>query len=85
VGTFREPEIVSEVLAYALEGEELGAGEVVTVLAGLFAAEEDNAMLLLRSDSSAALKGSLKRRSRKRRLVRLFANASRRRSEIISA
>jgi hypothetical protein len=46
LGTFRELEVVSEVLDYVLEGEELRAGEVVTVLAGLFAAEKHNAMLL---------------------------------------
>jgi hypothetical protein len=37
---------VSEVLDYVLDGEELRAGEVATVLGRLFAAEENNAMLL---------------------------------------
>jgi alanyl aminopeptidase len=46
LGSFREPSVVREVLDYALEGEALRAGEVSTVLAGLFAAEINNAMLL---------------------------------------
>ena len=46
LGSFREPNVVREVLDYALEGEVLRAGEVSTVLAGLFAAEKNNAMLL---------------------------------------
>ncbi len=46
LGSFREPEVVSEVLDYVLDGEELRAGEIATVLGRLFAAEENNAMLL---------------------------------------
>jgi aminopeptidase N len=46
LGTFRRPEVVSEVLDYVLVGEELRAGEIAAVLAGLFAAEANNAMLL---------------------------------------
>ena len=46
LGTFREPEVVNEVLNYVLTGEELRSGEVATLLADLFSAEEINAMLL---------------------------------------
>lgn len=46
LGSFREPDVVSEVLDYVLEGNELRAGEVASVLAALFAAEENNALLL---------------------------------------
>jgi alanyl aminopeptidase len=46
LGSFREPEVVNEVLNYVLTGEELRAGEVATLLANLFAAQEINAMLL---------------------------------------
>ena len=46
LGTFRQPDVVGEVLDYVLAGEELRAGEVATVLASLFAAEANNAMLL---------------------------------------
>jgi alanyl aminopeptidase len=46
LGTFREPEVVAEVLDFVLVGEELRAGEVATVLANLFAAEANNEMLL---------------------------------------
>ena len=46
LGSFREPEVVSEVLDYVLDSEALRAGEIATVLGRLFAAEENNAMLL---------------------------------------
>jgi alanyl aminopeptidase len=46
LGAFRDPELVNEVLDYVLNGEELGAREVATVLARLFQAEANNAMLL---------------------------------------
>jgi hypothetical protein len=46
LGSFREPEVMSEVLDYVLDGEELRAGEIATVLGRLFAAEENNALLL---------------------------------------
>ena len=46
VGSFRQTEVVNAVLDYVLTGGELRAGEIANVLARLFAAEENNAMLL---------------------------------------
>jgi hypothetical protein len=46
LGAFRDPEVVTEVLDFALNAEVLRPGEISMVLAGLFAAEELNAMLL---------------------------------------
>ncbi len=46
VGSFRQIEVVNAVLDYVLNGEELRAGEISNILARMFAAEENNAMLL---------------------------------------
>jgi alanyl aminopeptidase len=46
LAAFEEPEVVEELLDYVLHGEVLRAGEISVVLAGLFAVDENNVMLV---------------------------------------
>jgi hypothetical protein len=46
LAAFEDPEVVKELLDYVLHGEVLRAGEISVVLAGLFAVDENNVMLV---------------------------------------
>lgn len=46
LGAFRDEDVVTDVLEYVLDGDELRAGEISVVLSGLFAADELNPMLV---------------------------------------